>query len=266
MEFIGLDVINFPVPSDTSQAAPQIGVLSPLPILRLSPASRKGLVERMLCQVRDGRSPNSAREKEDLGKYFAFRILESRRSGLDVILQACLVRRAILKLSRSRNPIPPSIFVRQRRAHYIQGIHFECLDPHQNLRMIFSASSRIVCGSLKHDIIYVGMACNTDLIRISLPAIERCFSFHPLTRDHSLSFKYVNTSTFDLPFCAGNARYCSNWGTTWNGKICVIAAATSGLIFGLNTIVHFSMFIICHETAAYLFKMDRTTSASWILA
>lgn len=131
----------------------------------------------------------SATKKEEFGKYRAFKMRDRRSSGLVVILQACLARRAKLKLSISRNPIPPSDFGRHRRAHDIHEMPLELFEPHQYLLMIFSTSSKMVLGSLKHDITYVGIACKTDFINTSLPACDKFFSFQPFTRLHNLSLR-----------------------------------------------------------------------------
>ena len=56
-------------------------------------------------------------------------------------------------------------------------------------------------GSMKRLIVYVGMACATVLINISLPALEINFSFHPMTRlviRFCISLKVVILSKFSI--------------------------------------------------------------------
>lgn len=129
-----------------------------------------------------------SKNKED-GKYLSFKIVERRRSGEVIILQACLVNKARLKLAISRNPMPPSNFGRHKRAQDNLDIPLEIFEPHQKRRIIFSTSSKIELGNLKQDITNVGIAYNTYFTNTSLPAIDKFFSFQPRTRNHNLSFR-----------------------------------------------------------------------------
>jgi hypothetical protein len=51
----------------------------------------------------------------------------------------------------------------------------------------------------KQDIAYVGIACATALIKISLPAFDNSFSFHRWIFFHTLSFKYANIFYLERP-------------------------------------------------------------------
>lgn len=80
---------------------------SPLPIFQKRPSSRMSLLQRIDLQIYEGLEPGEAFMISEFLKYLAFITLESRRSGLLMILQACLARRALLKATRSLKPISP---------------------------------------------------------------------------------------------------------------------------------------------------------------
>ena len=79
--------------------------------------------------------------------------------------------------------------------------------PHQNLLIMLSISSHKPLGSWKQLIVYVGIAQATALIKISLPPIERIFSFHPDSFLPTHSLISANTSILDLPMIEGRPRY-----------------------------------------------------------
>lgn len=151
-EGIGRLVRSSPEPSEVNQDAPYIGVFIMFPILLRKQVSRICLLPIILLQVHDGLSPTSARKNLELGKYRGLRIWERRRSGLVVIRHACFVSKAKLKLAICRKPMPPSTFGLHNRAQAIHEIPLESFEPHQNLMIIFSTSSNMDAGNMKHDI------------------------------------------------------------------------------------------------------------------
>lgn len=90
---------------------------------------------------------------------------------------------AKLKAWMSLNPIPPFAFGEHNIFQFIQCIFFALfICPHQYLAMVEFIVSHKVFGILKMLMEYVGIACATVLIRISLPAFEINFFFpshHP---------------------------------------------------------------------------------------
>ena len=88
----------------------------------------------------------------------------------------------------SLKPNPPFPFSSQSFSHFTQCTFLLVPSyPHQNFLIGVSNSLINPLGSLKQLIVYVGMAWMTDLIKISLPAWERSFSFHPCNFLHTLS-------------------------------------------------------------------------------
>jgi hypothetical protein len=57
----------------------------------------------------------------------------------------------------------------------------------------------------------VGIDWMTALRRISFPAWEMNFSFHPLIRLHILPLMLLKEAILDLPIKAGRPRYLSKW-------------------------------------------------------
>jgi hypothetical protein len=53
------------------------------------------------------------------------------------------------------------------------------------------------------------MACAMALIKISLPARDNIFSFHPCIFYHIRSLRNPNAFVLDLPMNTGNSRYLS---------------------------------------------------------
>ena len=67
------------------------------------------------------------------------------------------------------------------------------------------------------------MACATVLIRISRPALEIYFSFHPITLLAIFSWSSLNVPTFDFPFGIGRPKYFSHSNMTRAPRSCWIA-------------------------------------------
>lgn len=82
--------------------------------------------------------------------------------------------------------------------------------PHQNRIAIELISAHSPAGNIKQLIAYVGIACMTALMRISLPACDKNFSFHPCKRRKILSLISLNASFLERPRMGGSPKYLSN--------------------------------------------------------
>ena len=123
-------------------------------------------------------------------------------------LQPYFASMEMLKAWRFLKPIPPLNLDLHNFLQLTQAI----LDswprwPHQNLLIIPSISSHKPFGNWKQLMVYVGIAWATAFIRISLPPMERFFSFHPDNFLPTLSLISANTSFLDLPMIEGRPRY-----------------------------------------------------------
>ena len=115
---------------------------------------------------------------EQAGKNFTLKTLWNREFSQVFNLHICLASKESLNLFNSLKPIPPSFFGRQSFSQLIQWIfHCSPLYPHQNFLIRDSMSCTKHFGSLKQDIVYVGIACITALIKTSHPSWESSFSF-----------------------------------------------------------------------------------------
>ncbi|KAA3458412.1 hypothetical protein EPI10_013029 [Gossypium australe] len=62
--------------------------------------------------------------------------------------------------------------------------------PHQKLANLHSIFSHRTLENRKHDIAYVGIACKTDLMKISLPSCDNSLEFQASIRTAILSTKF----------------------------------------------------------------------------
>lgn len=97
-------------------------------------------------------------------------------------------------------PIPHSDLGWQRVSHLTQWIFlWSPFWPHQNFLMRFSISLHRPKVSLKQLIRYVGIARTTTLIKISLPAWDKSFSFQPWNFLHAFSLMKLKLAFFLHP-------------------------------------------------------------------
>ena len=125
-----------------------------------------------------------------------------------MIRQLTLARRASLKLWISRTPSPPSpldfIIVFQE----IRDIpRVPAFGSHQNRVKADCIRLQSERGSLKHCIVWFGMADKTALRSTSFPAGDRCLVYNATALCLILSTKDENRSFFFLPKCSGTPRY-----------------------------------------------------------
>ena len=106
---------------------------------------------------------------------------------------------SITSLKRAE-PIPHSNLGWQRVSHLTQWIFlWSPFWPHQNFLMRFSISLHRPKVSLKQLIRYVGIAQTTTLIKISLPAWDKSFSFQPWNFLHAFSLMKLKLAFFLHP-------------------------------------------------------------------
>ena len=105
----------------------------------------------------------------------------------------------ITSLKRAE-PIPHSDLGWQRVSHLTQWIFlWSSFWPHQNFLMRFSISLHRPKVSLKQLIRYVGIARTRTLIKISLPAWDKSFSFQPWNFLHAFSLMKLKLAFFLHP-------------------------------------------------------------------
>ena len=116
----------------------------------------------------------------------------------------------MLKTLRSLKPMPPSFFNEQS---FSQEIHANFLSffffPHQKLLIMEFSSLHNASGSLNTLIVYVGVACATTFMRISLPALDMSLSFHPSIFLPTWSLVRLNAFLLPLPIIKGSPKYFS---------------------------------------------------------
>ena len=178
----------------------------------------------MIVQAKERWLPNLAERKSPSGNYHALKTLWTSEVVLVCNLQPCFSKRARLKALWSRKPKPPSSFGRHILSQLNQAIlffSFVCL--HQNLHTILVISSQKELGSSKILIVYVGTACAAVLIKISFPALDNNFSFHPESLLSSLTINWWNAlHLFFFPTSDGSPRYFSCYLMISAPNLCLI--------------------------------------------
>ena len=153
-------------------------------------------------------------------KYFALSTLWIRELGLCCILHPYLARRARLKAFKSLNPIPPFAFGFHKFFHDTQAIFLAFpFCPHQKPPTIEFISKHKESGSLKQFTVYVGVACATAFIRISLPVLDNNFLFQPAIFLPTWSLIRLKAFFLPLPNTGGKPRYFSCCFTIWAPKV-----------------------------------------------
>ena len=124
--------------------------------------------------------------------------------------QICFASITSLKRAES---IPHSDLDWQRVSHLTQWIFlWSSFWPHQNFLMRFSISLHRPKVSLKQLIRYVGIARTTTLIKISLPAWDKSFSFQPWNFLHAFSLMKLKLAFFLHPTKEGKPSiFCIVW-------------------------------------------------------
>ena len=174
-------------------------------------------------------------------KNFALYTLCRRDVGSWYRHQNCFPSGAVLKFLRSLKPILPLLFYLHIILQFTQCIFLLSeLLPHQNFRIMASISWQSLFGSLKQLIAKAGIACVTALIRISFPAWESSFSFHPFSLLHTLSFIWEKLIILFCPTKEGSPKYFSYCFMTGTPSISLISTCVASGVPLLKKIVVFS--------------------------
>ena len=110
------------------------------------------------------------------------------------------------------------------------------------------------------------MACAIVLIKVSHPAFEINFSFHPITLFVFFSYKSLNVFTLDFPLAIGNPRYFSQSSIILAPIIFYMFCFTSIFVFLLKNKDVFCLFIACPKAASYCSRMANNHWHSSIVA
>ena len=157
------------------------------------------------CEVEAGGLQS---RKLDEWQYLPRRILARRHVGLESNLQLNLANRASLKVCKSVKPKPPSPLALVRFSQEIQHIFFlSMLKSHQNLVKADWIRLYREHGSLKQDMVYVGIAAKIDFSMIIFPAVVKNLVDHLKAFWRIRSTIMVNRSRFFLPKSSGSPRY-----------------------------------------------------------
>ena len=103
-------------------------------------------------------------------------------------------------------------------------------------------------GSLKHDMVYVGITCITALIRISWPTWESNFSFHPFNFFQILSFIKLKDFFLSRPTREGSLKYCSYY--------CRAGTPMKFKMVALVLYKVFKLFTLWPEACSYKWSID----------
>ena len=99
--------------------------------------------------------------------------------------------------------------------------------------------------------VYVGIVCATTLIKISLLALDKSFSFQPTSLFANFSFKSKKVLRLDLPNKEGSPRYFSRWHITFASNLVLNSSWMSRGVFLLQNNDVFAWFNSCPEAFLY---------------
>lgn len=128
----------------------QISTLFPFPIFQNIPSNSVSLAQSNNLHTYEGLVPRLAAIMSTCLKYLALNNYAVREFGFFIILQTCLVSRALLKIVRSLKPNPLLFLGIVRSVHFFQcSLPFFAFLPHKKLVHIDSISLLMVVGILK---------------------------------------------------------------------------------------------------------------------
>ena len=111
----------------------------------------------------------------------------------------------------------------------------------------------------------MGIAWTTNLIKVSLPAFDISFSFHPISFFVIYSWISLKVPTFDFPPTMGKPRYFSQLFMTCAPIKFLISSFSLRLVFWLKKNVVFDLFMACLETSSYCVSISSNWRHSLIL-
>lgn len=137
---------------------------------------RRSLPIMIPCQPWEHELASETSKKDVWWQYFPLNNRLRRQLGLEMILQLCLASNASLKDWMSRRPIPPSRLYFVNLDHATQHIlRFSGLESHQKCVNTDWILLHRLWGNLKHNMEYVGIYANTDLMMVIFPALDMNF-------------------------------------------------------------------------------------------
>ena len=104
--------------------------------------------------------------------------------------------------------------------------------------------------------VYIGIAWATAFMRISLPLIERIFSFHPNNILPTLSLISANNSFLDLPMIEGRPRYLLCRESCISPKIFRVSFFFSSVVLAQKKTEDLSVLIFWPEATSYKWKIS----------
>ncbi|KAK9666149.1 hypothetical protein RND81_14G164200 [Saponaria officinalis] len=150
-------------------------------------------------------TPTSASKNKPFGKYLPLKTLEIGHSRSVISLQDCFPKSAILKLWKSRKPLPPKFFSLHNLLQTIHSIFlFPLFEPHQNRDTRDLSSSQKLLGSLNTLIAYVGIDWAMTFIKTSLRTFESNFPCQFCNFLHSLSRTVFEIAFVGCPTTVGS--------------------------------------------------------------
>lgn len=149
-----------------------------------------------------------ASKKLLLWQYFPFSTLASWLLGAVMIRHASFASRAWLKICISLGPKPPKALCFVRLSQDTQHIPFlSSVESHQKRVNVDCIFLQRLTGSLKQDIVYVGIEDSTDFIIASLPALDKNRVDQWAAHCLILSTIKVKRSIFLFSKCSGSFKY-----------------------------------------------------------
>lgn len=190
-------------------------------------------------------------------QYFPVRTLALRQSGLSMIRQLSLARRASLKHWMSLKPSPPS-FLDLVSVMYVTHDIFRWsgLSSHQNRVRADCILLQKDSGSIKHDIEWLSIADSTDFRSVIFPAVERKRMDHRIAFCLVLSTIPMNKSFFFLPKFSSSPKYLPAPPSFWIFRAPLTLSFISWGAFLEKVVPDYRWFICWPEPFSYRIRMS----------
>jgi len=195
------------VGTDGIQGSCHTWVSLPDPIVRRRPERRSGLAAIILLYPKEVRLAFPICIGSLYLKYLPFNTRLRRGFGNLIRRHNCFANKARLNSSHVPNSRPPSEKGVQSLSQAIQWISLlSFLVFHQQIAIALLSFERLPLGRRKHDITYVGRVCATELIRTSLPPLDKNFHVHPFILFWSVSLTKEKTWVFEPWISSGSPK------------------------------------------------------------
>ena len=137
---------------------------------------------------------------------------------------------------------------------------------HQKFLIKLIISTHRELGILKQLLVYIGIACATTFIKISLPAFDSNFSFQPASFLDNFSLISLKVFFLFLPTNDGNLRYFSCCLITYALNLDLISSWTSLVVLLLKNREVFVLLSYCPEACSYTCKIFCRVSHSVVVS